>query len=167
MKPRRTILRLAGAWASSWPIVVFSQQPARRQVLGFLLSETREGQESRLAALRTGLQERGYVEGRNIAVELRSADGDYSRLPRLADELARLKVDVMVAFGSKAVLAARCAVRTFQFVAPSTARVAMFVNPAIATAATESMRQAMKKAKEVLGAKLSQTWLLRAEWVLE
>ena len=98
--------------------MVFAQQPAKRQVLGFLLSETREGQESRLAALLTGLQERGYVEGRNIAIELRSAEGDYARLPKLAEELARLKVHVMVAFGAKAVLAARRAAGRIPIVAP-------------------------------------------------
>jgi putative ABC transport system substrate-binding protein len=115
---RRAFLRIAGAGFSAWPAVVFSQSSARRPVLGFLLSETLEGQESRLKALRAGLRERGYVEGRNIAVELRSADGDYARLPKLAEELARLKVDVMVAFGSKAVLAARRAAGAIPIVAP-------------------------------------------------
>ena len=81
MMSRRTFLWFAGTCVSTWPIVVFAQQSAKRQMLGFLLSETREGQESRLAALRTGLLERGYVEGRNIAIDLRSADGDYARLP--------------------------------------------------------------------------------------
>lgn len=198
MKSRRTFLRLAGTCISTWPIVVFAQQPAKRQVLGFLLSETREGQESRLTALRTGLQERGYVEGRNIAIELRSADGDYLRLPKLAEELARLKMDVMVAFGSKAVLAARRAagaipivapvlgdpvaigvtkslarpdgnvtgsailtvelfskhIELLKEVAPKTSRVAVFVNPANATGTTESMRQAMNKARKALGVEL-------------
>ena len=167
-------------------------------MLGFLLSETSEGQASRLAALRTGLQERGYVEGRNIAIELRAADGDYARLPKLAEELARLKVDVMVAFGSKAVLAARRAagaipivapvlgdpiaigvtkslarpdgnvtgsailtvelfskhIELLKEVAPKISRVAMFINSANATVATESMRQAMNNAKKALGVDL-------------
>ena len=111
-------MRIAGAGFSAWPAVVFSQSSARRPVLGFLLSETLEGQESRLKALRAGLRERGYQEGRNVVVELRSADGEYARLPKLAAELADLKVDVMVAFGSKAVLAARPAAGAIPIVAP-------------------------------------------------
>jgi len=118
IKSRRTFLRFAGAGLSAWPTVVLSQPSVRRPVLGLLLSETREGQESRLTALRTGLRERGYLEGRNVAVELRSADGEYARLPKLAEELAGLKVDVMVAFGSKAVLAARRAAGAIPIVAP-------------------------------------------------
>jgi putative ABC transport system substrate-binding protein len=58
--------------------------------LGLLLSETRDGQESRLTALRSGLRDLGYVEGKNIRLEVRSAGGDYAKLPKLAEELANL-----------------------------------------------------------------------------
>ena len=86
--------------------------------VGFLISETPAGQESRLEALRAGLRERGYVEGKNIAIEMRSAIGQYEQLPKLTDELVRLRVDVLVAFGSKAAQAARSAGTTIPIVVP-------------------------------------------------
>jgi putative ABC transport system substrate-binding protein len=95
------------------------QQPSKIARIGFLISETLSGQASRVEALRSGLRERGYVEGKNIAIEFRPADGNYDRLPALAAELARLKVDVIVAFGGKAVLAARAATTTIPIVVPS------------------------------------------------
>ena len=107
MSRRRSFLAVAGACVFAAPLVAWSQQPPKRRTLGFLLSESVDRQKSRLDALLTGLRERGYVEGRNIAIQMRSADGEYQRLSALATELAGLKVDVMVAFGSKAVLAAR------------------------------------------------------------
>jgi putative ABC transport system substrate-binding protein len=93
--------------------------PPKVARIGFLISETVAGQASRVEALRSGLRERGYVEGKNIAIEMRPADGNYDRLPALAAELARLKVDVIVAFGGKAVLAARAATTTIPIVVPS------------------------------------------------
>jgi len=87
--------------------------------IGFLISETLAGQASRIEAIRAGLRDLGYVEGKNIVIELRPADGDYDRLPRLAAELVRLKVDVLVAFGGKAILAARQATTTIPIVAPT------------------------------------------------
>ena len=83
------------------------------------MSETLSAQASRMDALRAGLRERGYVEGKNIAIELRSADGNYDRLPQLAAELASLNVDVVVAFGAKAVSAAQRATTTLPIVDPS------------------------------------------------
>jgi putative ABC transport system substrate-binding protein len=92
------------------------QQPMPR--VGCLISETLSGQASRIDALRAGLRDRGYVEGRNIAIEIRSADGNYDRLTELAGELTRLKVDVIVAFGTKAVSAAMHATTTIPIVDP-------------------------------------------------
>jgi putative ABC transport system substrate-binding protein len=82
------------------------------------MSETRSAQTSRIEALREGLRDRGYVEGKNIATELRSADGNYDRLPELAAELVSLKVAVIVAFGTKAVSAAQRATTTIPIVDP-------------------------------------------------
>lgn len=88
--------------------------------IGILIAETRPAQQRRLDALHAGLRDRGYVEGRNIAIEIRSADGYYERLPRLAAELTRLKVDVLVAFGIKALIAARDASTAIPIVIPAT-----------------------------------------------
>ena len=82
------------------------------------MSETLSAQTSRMDALRAGLRDRGYVEGKNIAVEIRTADGNYERLPELAAELVSLKVDVIVAFGTKAVSAAKRATTTIPIVDP-------------------------------------------------
>lgn len=197
---RRGFLLLSGIAGAALPTIVRAQQAGGTRTLGLLLSETREGQESRLTALRTGLRELGYVEGRNIRLEVRSAGGEYAKLPKLAEELASLKIDVMVAFGSKAVLAAKRVAGTIPIVAPvlgdpiaigvtrslarpdsnvtgsailtvelfskhiellkevapKTSRIAVFVNPANATGATESMRQTMNKAAKTLGVELLQ-----------
>lgn len=103
----------------AWPLVSFSQQRGRIPRIGCLISETLSGQASRIEALRAGLRELGYVEGKSIVIEFRPADGNYDRLPELAAELVRLKVDVLVAFGGKAVLAAKGATTTIPIVVPS------------------------------------------------
>ena len=103
------------------PLAAFAQQPQEKVPrIGFLIAETLSGQASRVEALRAGLRDRGYVEGQTIAIEVRSADGNYARLPKLAAELARLKVDVLVAFGIKAVVAAKHATTTIPIVVPAT-----------------------------------------------
>jgi putative tryptophan/tyrosine transport system substrate-binding protein len=99
------------------PLVSLAQQPKVPRV-GILISETVSGQASRVDALRAGLRDHGYIEGKNIAIEIRSADGNYDRLPELAAELTRLKVDVIVAVGTKAVLAAMHATTTIPIVDP-------------------------------------------------
>jgi putative ABC transport system substrate-binding protein len=84
------------------------QQPADKLYrIGFL----RQGQPPKawVEALQQGLRERGYVEGRNLAWEFRSTDGSLDRLPQLAEELVRLKVDVILASASSAAVAAKAA----------------------------------------------------------
>jgi putative ABC transport system substrate-binding protein len=111
---------LAGALAA--PLASFAQQPQGTVPrIGFLISETLSSQARRVEALRSGLLDLGYVEGKSIAIEVRSADGRYDRLPELAAELTRLKVDVLVAFGIKAVVAAKHATTTIPIVVPATA----------------------------------------------
>jgi putative ABC transport system substrate-binding protein len=81
---RRQLLVLLGAGALAVPRPSFAQSQQRTvPKIGFLISETLSGQAGRVAALRAGLRDLGYVEGKNIAVETRSADGNYDRLPGL------------------------------------------------------------------------------------
>ena len=114
---RRFLIGTGAVIAAPFALPIESRGNTPR--VGFLISETLAGQASRIEALRAGLRDLGYVEGKNIVIELRPADGDYDRLPHLAAELVRLKVDVLVAFGGKAILAARQATTTIPIVAPT------------------------------------------------
>ena len=119
MMDRRQLLVLLSAGALVVPGPSFAQsQQQKIPKIGFLISETLSGQAGRIAALRAGLRDFGYVEGKNITIETRSADGNYDRLPALAAELAGLKVELIVAFGSKAVSAAKLATTTIPIVDP-------------------------------------------------
>lgn len=120
MTNRRRVLTLCfGAIVA--PLASLAQRPQGKvPQVAFLISETLSGQASRIEALRAGLRDRGYVEGKNIAIEIRSAEGNYDRLPSLAAELARLKVDLLVAFGIKALAAASKATTTIPIVIPAT-----------------------------------------------
>jgi len=89
--------------------------------IGYLSSETASAQANRLEALRAGLRDLGYVEGQNMVVEVRRADGHYDRLPELATELVRLKVNLIVCEGIKAAVAAEQATKIIPIVVPATA----------------------------------------------
>jgi len=120
MNRREGVLALLALGAA--PLAGYAQQPPRAVPrIGFLISETPSGQASRIEALRAGLRELGYVEGETIVVEMRSADGDYARLPALAQALVDRKVDLIVTFGVKAAVAAKRATRTIPLVIPATA----------------------------------------------
>jgi len=98
-----------------------AQQAAKIYQIGILSAETASGYAKRLEALRAGLHDLGYVEGRNIVIEFRWAEGQYDRLPGMAAELVRLKPDVLVTFGIKAALAAKRVTATVPIVIPATA----------------------------------------------
>jgi putative tryptophan/tyrosine transport system substrate-binding protein len=100
---RRQFFALIGG-AATWPLTVRAQQPAMR-VIGILSPDTPAS--PYVEALRVGLQELGYVDGRNVRYEYRWAEGNFERLPDLAVELVGLNVDVIVAFVTAASLAAR------------------------------------------------------------
>jgi putative ABC transport system substrate-binding protein len=115
---RRDILPILAAAAVAWPLVARGQQPARVARIGLLLTG-RPGTPERqpfVDAFRQGLGERGYVVGRDIAIEYRFAEGAIERFPRLAQELVGLRVDVIVAANPSAARAARQATATIPIV---------------------------------------------------
>src|SRR5262245_57750538 len=102
---RRQFITFAAGAVLAWPLPARAQQTPKRPTIGFL----RAGQppKSWVEAFQQGLRERGYVDGQNIVVEFRFTDDSLDRLPQLAEELVRLKVDVILASAPPAALAAK------------------------------------------------------------
>jgi putative ABC transport system substrate-binding protein len=96
---------VVGASAGAWPSAADAQQAAKIARLGYLASNL--GNQGPLEAFRQGLRDLGYVEGRNLVIEYRDAQGKLEPLPALAAELVALKVDVIVASSTAAALAAK------------------------------------------------------------
>jgi ABC-type uncharacterized transport system substrate-binding protein len=97
-------------------VIAEAQQPAKIPRIGYLTGATPDGQSARIEPFRQGLRELGYVEGKNIFIEYRYAEGKLDRLPALAAELVRLKVDVIVTGGQAITRAAKNATNTIPIV---------------------------------------------------
>jgi putative ABC transport system substrate-binding protein len=107
---RREFITLLGGTVAAWPLAARAQQPAM-PVVGFMVADV-QTRSQQIAAFHTGLKETGYVQGQNVTVELRSAEGHFNRYPALASDLLRHGVAVLVALNNDAALAAKRATTT-------------------------------------------------------
>src|SRR5919201_2057287 len=102
--------------SAAYPLAAHAQQAGRVHRIGLLGSATAAGSAKEVESLRTGLREFGYVEGTNISIEFRWAEGIYDRLPRLVAELIASNVDVLITHGTPGTRVAKQATTTIPIV---------------------------------------------------
>jgi len=113
---RRDFITLIGGAAVAWPLAARAQQAGRTYRIGFLGGADPVGYAAQLEALRLGLQDHGYVVGKNVEIEYRWAEGRYEALPALAAELVARKVDIIITQGTPAAVVAKQATSTVPIV---------------------------------------------------
>jgi putative ABC transport system substrate-binding protein len=115
---RREFIRLLGGAAATWPLAARAQQPERMRRIGVLLSTAADDPESsaRTASFLKGLQQLGWIEGRNLRIDIRWAAGDAELYRKYAAELVALAPDVILASSSPTVAALQAATRTVPIV---------------------------------------------------
>src|SRR5439155_25325867 len=115
---RRNFITLLGGTAAAWPLAARAQQSGEMRRVGVLMSDAESDPEAQAnaAAVRQGLQELGWTDGRNIRIDYRWAGGDRSRMPALAHELVGLKPDVILARSTPATAALKAETSTIPIV---------------------------------------------------
>ena len=116
MNNRRKLLVVFATATLAVPLVSFAQQQAGIRRIGYLATSDPAKSPQQLEVFRDGLRERGYVEGKNLTIEYRWAEGSIEGRPELAAELVRLQVEAILAFGTPAVTAAKQATATIPIV---------------------------------------------------
>jgi putative ABC transport system substrate-binding protein len=116
---RRKLLVAIGAGMLTTPFASLGQQQSKVARIGYLAGSSMTDNARYVQVFREGLHELGYVEGKNLVIEYRWAEGNFERLPDLAAELVRLRVDVIVAVGDPVILAAKQATSTIPIVMAS------------------------------------------------
>ena len=112
---RREFITIVGSAAASWPLAAYAQQPAT-PVVGFINAASAQNYTRQLTAFLKGLGEAGLVDGQNMKIEYRWAEGQNDRLPAIAADLVNRRVAVIAATSTPAVLAAKAATTTIPIV---------------------------------------------------
>jgi putative tryptophan/tyrosine transport system substrate-binding protein len=116
---RRDFITLLGGAAAAWPLAARAQQPGKLPTIGFLGGGTPTGQRAWVAAFVQRLRELGWIEGRTVTIEYRWGEGRAERFMEIAAELVRLNVDVILAGGTEAAVAAKQATSVIPIVFPT------------------------------------------------